>query len=84
MTMIRATKEADADLKLASLVVALREIAAQFEGLGSGESVPAARALALNSIGMQLRRAAHEALQFAPATSAVESAPAGRDIEQAK
>ena len=64
MTMIRATKGADSDLKLASLVVALREIAAQFEALGSAESVPPARALALSAIGMQLRKVAHEALQI--------------------
>ena len=68
--MIRASKDADPDLKLASLVVALREIAAQFESLGSGESVPPARALALSGIGMQLRKTAHEALQIAPMATA--------------
>jgi hypothetical protein len=68
MTVIRAAKDVDPDLKLASLVGALREIAAQFEAMGSREGVPAVRAVALSAIGMQLRKVAHEALQIPPAT----------------
>lgn len=83
MTLIRAAKDVDPALKVAALVAAIREIAAQFETLGSGESVPAARALALSGIGMQLRKAAHEALQIPPMTTEP-AVPARKDLEQAE
>lgn len=84
MTLVRGTK-VDPDLKVASLVAALREIAAQFEALGSGEGVPAIRAVALSGVGMQLRRVAHAALQIPPASAAAETAATnGQDVERAK
>jgi hypothetical protein len=61
MTLVRGTT-VDPELKLAALVAALREIAAQFEAMGSREGVSAVRAVALSAIGMQLRKVAIDAL----------------------